>query len=242
MDQHRRSLTRSSLGERPARGGYLAGMRYQQCLMAAALVSMLAPGCRKDKDSTPPSVRILAPGAGFQVSIPDTFTVGVAVSDDRYRNEAERGLVALMGPGFSLISTSIFLVLAAQSPADQTLRNLALMSAILNGLNLLPVLPLDGGHIAQSLLSRQSAAVTVGFNSLTVCAGLSFAILMGAYDLLLILLLIVPFIFSKSAQQHLRLPPLTAPQLALLGIGYAATIAFYAAVVWSMFSGSPVTA
>ncbi len=83
MDQHRRSLTRSSLGERPARGGYLAGMRYQQCLMAAALVSMLAPGCRKDKDSTPPSVRILAPGAGFQVSIPDTFTVGVAVSDDR---------------------------------------------------------------------------------------------------------------------------------------------------------------
>lgn len=170
------------------------------------------------------------------------FFGGVAVSDDRYKNEAERGLVALMGPGFSLISTAIFFVLAAQSPGDETLRNLALMSAILNGLNLLPVLPLDGGHIAQSLLSRQSAAVTVGFNSLTVCAGLSFAILMGAYDLLLILLLIVPFIFSKSAQQHLRLPPLTAPQLALLSIGYAATLAFYAAVVWSIFNGSPGTA
>lgn len=46
-------------------------------------MSFLAPGCRKDKDSTPPSVRILSPGAGSQVVIPDTITVGVAVSDDR---------------------------------------------------------------------------------------------------------------------------------------------------------------
>lgn len=58
-------------------------MRYQQCLMAAAFLSLLAPGCRKDKDSSPPSVRILSPSAGSLVGIPDTITVGVAVSDDR---------------------------------------------------------------------------------------------------------------------------------------------------------------
>lgn len=46
--------------------------------MAASITA-----CRKDKDSEPPSVRITAPGAGFNVSIPDTLTVGVAVSDDR---------------------------------------------------------------------------------------------------------------------------------------------------------------
>ncbi|MBK9080517.1 MAG: hypothetical protein IPL91_16145 [Hyphomicrobium sp.] len=101
------------------------------------------------------------------------------------------------------------------------------------------MLPLDGGHIAQSLLSRQSAAVTTGFNGLTLCAGLSLAIISGAYDLLLILLLIAPFIFSKSAQAHMKLPPLTPPQLAILSIAYAATFAFYAAVIWSFFSGPP---
>lgn len=170
------------------------------------------------------------------------FFGGVAVSDDRYKSEAERGLVALMGPGFSLITTAIFLLLAQQSPDDRTLHNLALMSAILNGLNLLPVLPLDGGHIAQSLLSRQSASVAVGFNSLTICAGLSFAIFLGAYDLLLILLLIIPFIFSKSAQAHLRLPPLSGPQLALLAIAYVATFIFYAATVWSLANVAPAAA
>ena len=51
--------------------------------MAAAFLSLLTPGCRKDKDSTPPSVRILSPSAGSIVGIPDTITVGVAVSDDQ---------------------------------------------------------------------------------------------------------------------------------------------------------------
>lgn len=58
-------------------------MRYQHGLMAAAFAVMLAAGCRKDKDSGPPSVRITSPGAGFTLNIPDTITVGVDVSDDR---------------------------------------------------------------------------------------------------------------------------------------------------------------
>jgi len=58
-------------------------MRYQQCLLVAAFAGALAVSCRKDADSTPPTVRITSPGAGYSVGIPDTITVGVAVSDDR---------------------------------------------------------------------------------------------------------------------------------------------------------------
>lgn len=58
-------------------------MRYQHGLMALAFLGLLAPGCRKDKDSTPPVVRIVSPGAGFSLAIPDTLMVTVVVSDDR---------------------------------------------------------------------------------------------------------------------------------------------------------------
>ncbi|MBK8227740.1 MAG: hypothetical protein IPK70_11255 [Flavobacteriales bacterium] len=57
-------------------------MRYQQCMVLAACAAVLASGCRKDKDSSPPTVRITSPGAGFSVGIPDTLTVGLSVSDD----------------------------------------------------------------------------------------------------------------------------------------------------------------
>ena len=57
-------------------------MRYQQCMLVAACAAVLTSGCRKDKDSTPPTVRITSPGAGFSVGIPDTLTVDLAVSDD----------------------------------------------------------------------------------------------------------------------------------------------------------------
>ncbi|MBK7944520.1 MAG: hypothetical protein IPJ85_04050 [Flavobacteriales bacterium] len=57
-------------------------MRFQHRLMLAACALAATLSCRKDKDSEPPRVRILAPGAGFSVSVPDTFMVSVAVSDD----------------------------------------------------------------------------------------------------------------------------------------------------------------
>jgi len=58
-------------------------MRFQHRLVTAVFVMAAALGCRKDKDSEPPTVRILSPGAGFSVGVPDTFTVVAEVSDDR---------------------------------------------------------------------------------------------------------------------------------------------------------------
>ena len=58
-------------------------MRHQQCLLLAAFACAIALGCRKDKDSEAPVVRITSPGEGYSVSIPDTLLVGLAVSDDR---------------------------------------------------------------------------------------------------------------------------------------------------------------
>jgi hypothetical protein len=58
-------------------------MRDQQRLLLLLFLVVVALGCRKDKDDTPPTVRILVPGNGASISVPDTLTVRVEVSDDR---------------------------------------------------------------------------------------------------------------------------------------------------------------
>ncbi|MCB9184645.1 MAG: hypothetical protein H6591_12075 [Flavobacteriales bacterium] len=57
-------------------------MADQHRLPLLVLLALLALGCRKDKESAPPTVRILEPGAGFTLNVPDTVAIRVLVSDD----------------------------------------------------------------------------------------------------------------------------------------------------------------
>lgn len=98
------------------------------------------------------------------------FFGAVAVGGGNAKSEVERGLVALMGPGFSLCTTAALTALSQQS-TDPFIRQLALTSAMLNGFNLLPIYPLDGGHIAQALLSRAGAEALRAFQAVTMFAG-----------------------------------------------------------------------
>lgn len=154
------------------------------------------------------------------------FFGGVAVSGERYRNSAERGLVALMGPGFSLFTTALFLWMASQGD-EPLMQQMALMSAALNGFNLLPLMPLDGGHIAQSLLSRFSAETGRAFNILALIAGGMLALAIKSYALLIILFIVAPALVSERGHGF-RLPAMTRLQSALLLAAYIGAFAFYA--------------
>ena len=57
-------------------------MRVQPALVLLSMLTSLCTACRKDKDSSAPSITILAPGAGSTVAVPDTLVVRVAVEDD----------------------------------------------------------------------------------------------------------------------------------------------------------------
>jgi Zn-dependent protease len=161
------------------------------------------------------------------------FFGGVAVSADRYRSEGERGLVALMGPGFSLATTALFAGYAMQG-GDQFARELAFMSAILNVLNLLPILPLDGGHVLQALLSRFNQTFAQIVHGLALMAGVAFGIATERYVLAVFLLVIAPAIFSRNASAALTLPALTRTQWALLAVAYLGSILFYVAIMVSL--------
>lgn len=168
------------------------------------------------------------------------FFGGVAVSAELYRDEGQRGLVALMGPGFSLLTTVAFMWLASIN-GDASLRELTMMSAALNGFNLLPMMPLDGGHVMQSLMSRLSASSVRIFNIAALGAGVMLALFIGSYTLLAVLLLISPAIAADPAGR-IRLPPLTQGQTVLLLMAYLATFVFYMSVFAASFDTFTSTA
>ena len=168
------------------------------------------------------------------------FFGGVAVGAERYQSEAERGFVALMGPGMSLATTAVFMLLAAQGN-DVWMKDLALMSAALNGFNLLPVMPLDGGHVAHALLSRYSPAATRIFHMAALLAGGALALAIDSYILLFLLVLVAPSLLSANAAEHLRLPMLTRGQSGLLFIAYAAALAFYIDAFVTLSAIAPTT-
>ena len=157
------------------------------------------------------------------------FMGGVAVAGAPHRSEGERGFVALMGPGMSLITTALF-VMAASLTGDAVFYQLALVSAILNGLNLAPVLPLDGGHVLESALSGADPEFVAIVNVLALIVGLGAAIYLEWYVLLVLLVVISPMMI-KSGRAGRQIDAITPAGRNWLMAGYLATVAFYAAAV-----------
>jgi Zn-dependent protease len=157
------------------------------------------------------------------------FFGGVAVAAAPHRSEAERGFVALMGPGFSLLTTGAF-VGAAYLTNEPLFEHLAFLSAILNGLNLAPVLPLDGGHVVDSALSNSDPEFAAIINILSLFVGVGVSVYFEWYMLTALLLITAPWLF-KSAKRPRRTEPITEASRNWLVAGYLATVGFYVAIV-----------
>jgi Zn-dependent protease/uncharacterized protein YndB with AHSA1/START domain len=157
------------------------------------------------------------------------FFGGVAVAGAPHASQAERGFVALMGPGFSLITTAAFYLLWLQSGGDPLLGELAFASAILNGLNLAPVLPLDGGQIVDAILSRADPEVTSFLNFFALLAGFGASMYLEWHVLTVLLLLHAPFAIMSSRSQRAN-NPISANSQAWLTAAYLGTAAFYVTI------------
>jgi Zn-dependent protease len=167
------------------------------------------------------------------------FFGGVAVGENFGTAEVTRGFVALMGPAFSMLTTVLFVFLSNQSN-DPFLADLALVSAMLNGFNLLPVLPLDGGRILQALTSRIAPHAARIVHAITLCIGIGLAALSGDYLLLGLIVLITPAVLSTAARGTSTLRPLSLNELGWLTAGYAATATFYVTVALNLWNETPI--
>jgi len=87
----------------------------------------------------------------------------------------KRALVSLMGP-LPGVGLGVVLTVAAGVTGSKLLLEMGMMFVIVNGLNLLPVFPLDGGQLLREVLFSRHATVELGFR---VVGGL--AIFVGAF-------------------------------------------------------------
>ncbi|RZQ53164.1 metalloprotease [Pseudoalteromonas phenolica] len=120
------------------------------------------------------------------------FVGGLAVSDEKITTRWQDVVISLMGPAFGLI-TSVLGVVLYYATNMEIFAGVAVLSALLNLFNLLPILPLDGGHVLKSISFSMRSWV-----GLLACFG---GVLLGLYiSWTFGLMLLVFFIFIGSLE------------------------------------------
>ena len=155
------------------------------------------------------------------------FLGAVAVANTGWRNEAERGLVALMGPGFSVLPTAMLFYFFDPNTSD-TVYYLIVISAFLNALNLVPVLPLDGGHVFGALTSNMDDDVRHIIESVFLLIGIAAAVY---FKMWLLAGFGVMYLFSVwNAEERQMDAPINGHDGLWLLLAYVGTIVFYVSV------------
>jgi Zn-dependent protease len=153
------------------------------------------------------------------------FVGGAAVPKSAYPSEGALGFVALMGPGFSLIPTFGLLALVSGSDDELLLKTVS-MFAFINGANLLPIYPLDGGLILNALLGSLDRRLALVAGWIGVLIGLGAALALKSW------LIGIPFMLFALQRYLSRGRTLELRRLSLAGgmvlvLAFVATFALY---------------
>lgn len=164
------------------------------------------------------------------------FLGGLALSDEKINTRWQSIVIALMGPFFGL-ALSLGFLLAYTITGEVFFAGLSVFNALLNLFNLLPVVPLDGGHVLKSI----SFSVNSVFGLVMCVAGALLGVTVSYYfglALLGFLLLVGNMeIFMEWKMRHLSpLLPLNRNALIVSSLWYLLTVA---GLVWVIvhFSG-----
>ncbi len=101
------------------------------------------------------------------------FVGGAALSDSKINTRWQDVAISMMGPCFGL-GMSVLCLLAYGVTGAPFFAGLATFNAFLNLLNLLPILPLDGGHVLKSVSFSMNN--TLGLVVCTLAAGLGIVV------------------------------------------------------------------
>ncbi len=89
------------------------------------------------------------------------FVGGLAVSDDKINTRWQDVVISIMGPCFGLFMSLGCWLLYAVTDLE-LFAGAAVLSSLLNLFNLLPILPLDGGHVLKSISFSMRSWVGLG--------------------------------------------------------------------------------
>jgi putative peptide zinc metalloprotease protein len=158
------------------------------------------------------------------------FFGGVAIGE-RARSYWHEVYVSMMGPVFGLLMTLVALV-GYWWLDSQLLGLVASYSALINLFNLLPIYPLDGGHVIKAVAVSASPARSVIGLLLLSAAGfaaalhyelhlLSFFLVLGVVDLLL----------TRSSLVNKDVTPMQGYAMLVSVVWYIAVVAIFVAII-----------
>ena len=136
------------------------------------------------------------------------FVGGLAVSDEKINTRWQDVVISIMGPTFGLLMSLACLVIYWLT-GSQFFAGLAAFNALLNLFNLLPILPLDGGHILKSISFSMNSKIGLLACVVGAASGVFISYALGL-ALLGFMLLIgsVEIVFEWKARFNSHLLPL----------------------------------
>ena len=171
------------------------------------------------------------------------FFGGVALSDDKINTRWQDVVIAIMGPPFGLLLSLVLWAIYAIT--DQIFfAALANFNALINLINLIPILPLDGGHILKSICFSIHDKLGIVIVSIATCLGIY-----TCFSLHLNFLAFVMFIggleiaFEWRHRKLSQLLPLNRYGQIFSTVWYLLTLGCLIAIIWHFAnSGDPLLA
>ncbi|WP_368737578.1 site-2 protease family protein [Oceanospirillum sediminis] len=159
------------------------------------------------------------------------FMGGLALSDSKINTRWQDVVISLMGPFFGL-GMSILALTAYWITGEIFFAGIAAFNSLLNLFNLLPVLPLDGGHVLKSISFSMNSITGLILCGLGVGLGVLISYNFGL-ALLGFLLLIgsVEIFFEWKQRHHSHLLPLDRYGQIFSAAWYLITVAGLVAII-----------
>ena len=160
------------------------------------------------------------------------FVGGLALSDDKINTRWQDIVISIMGPFFGLILSIVCLV-GYWLTDIEVLAGLAVFNALLNLFNMLPVLPLDGGHVLKSIAFSINSRVGIVACALGAMLGVYISYHFGLALLGFLLAIGSVEIFFEYKRRHLsELLPLNLYAQVISILWYVITLGGLSAIIW----------
>ena len=160
------------------------------------------------------------------------FVGGLALSDDKINTRWQDIVISIMGPFFGLILSIVCLV-GYWLTDIEVLAGLAVFNALLNLFNMLPVLPLDGGHVLKSIAFSINSKVGIVACALGAMLGVYISYHFGLALLGFLLAIGSVEIFFEYKRRHLsELLPLNLYAQVISILWYVITLGGLSAIIW----------
>lgn len=160
------------------------------------------------------------------------FLGGLALSDEKINTRWQDVVISIMGPFFGLILSLIFTVLYWVT-GEMFFAGLAVFNALLNLFNLLPILPLDGGHVLKSISFSMNSLLGIVLCAAAAVGGviLSYQLNLTLFGFLLIMGSVEILIEWRGRHQS-HLLPLDRYGQIISAVWYVGLVSGLIGVIW----------